>query len=499
MFKCLLFSLISLISLPCFAQQLTIYPSAHALPAGSGFTVRVRIPGQIWQNLPTYAVSVADGNNGAFVPRQTSMGYFDFTGKVDIEITTQKTFRTARIRPLSYNIVPQTQNKTISFSLDHPCNLSVELDGDIFHNLQLFADAPGTPDAPGAPIPDKADTNTIYYGPGIHSVGSVKLTSGKQVYLDGGAVVEGQFLMDHASHIRISGRGILYQPPGDAARYNSRHDALRVDFSKDIKIEGIIIIPNTYTVLMGSSRDVEIRDIKSFSAGGNNDGIDVFCSENVLIDNVFMRNSDDCIAIYGHRWRYYGNTRNVTVSRSSLWADVAHPILVGTHGDPAHPDTLENLDFRDLDILDQHENQIDYQGCLSLNAGDSNLIRHVRFENIRIEDIRKGQLVNLRVMYNKKYNTAPGAGIEDVLFKDITYKGAHPGISIIAGYDDTRSIKDITFQNLILNGRPISDNMPGKPGWYKTSDMAGFFIGEHVDNVRFTGAASPPQTAKNPK
>jgi len=478
MYKCLLFLFFSV---PCFAQQLTVYPSAHALPAGSGFTIRVRIPGQGWKNLPTYAIPVADGNSGEFVSRQTSMTYFDFTGKVDVEITTQKTFRTARIRPLSYNIHPQTANNIISFSLDHPCNLSIELDGDIFHNLQLFAAAP----VPATTIPDKADTNTIYYGPGIHSVGTIMLTSGKQVYLDGGAVVEGQFLMDHANHIRISGRGILYQPPGEAARSTSRHDALRIDFSRDIKIEGIIVIPNTYTVLMGSSRDVEICDIKSFSAGGNNDGIDVFCSENVLIDNVFMRNSDDCIAIYGHRWRYYGNTRNVTVSHSSLWADVAHPILVGTHGDPAHPDTLENLDFHDIDILDQHENQIDYQGCMSLNAGDSNLIRHVRFENIRVEDYRKGQLVNLRVMYNKKYNTAPGAGIEDVLFKDISYKGTHPGLSIIAGYDDARPIKDVTFQNLVLDGRPISDHMPGKPRWYKTSDMAGFFIGEHVDNLQF--------------
>jgi hypothetical protein len=25
--------------------------------------------------------------------------------------------------------------------------------------------------------------------------------------------------------------------------------------------------------------------------------------------------------------------------------------------------------------------------------------------------------------------------------------------------------------------------MPGKPTWYKTADMARFFVGEHVENI----------------
>lgn len=65
--------------------------------------------------------------------------------------------------------------------------------------------------------------------------------------------------------------------------------------------------------------------------------------------------------------------------------------------------------------------QIDYQGCLSLNAGDSNFIRDVVFEDIRIENSSSGQLINLRVFYNSKYCTSPGRGIENVLFKNLTY------------------------------------------------------------------------------
>ena len=464
---------------PPALSQLLIYPATTALPQSGDFLVKARIPGGPWREIPVYHVRVADGTNPRFTSRETSLAWFDFSGAVEIAVTPKKKFHSVRIRPLSYQIQPTAKNNTLTFHLDRPRNLSIEPDGEIFGNLQLFAGAPETK------IPDRADTNTLYYPPGIHKVGSVRLTSGKQVYLAGGAVVEGQFLIDHQQDIHISGRGVLLQPPPDGTRGPSRRDAFRVDFSHNISIADIIVIPNTYTVLVGSSRKVRISNVKSLSAGGNNDGIDVFCSEDVLIDSVFMRNSDDCIAIYGHRWNYYGNTRNVTVSHATLWADVAHPILVGTHGDPSRPDTLEDLRFTDLDILDHHENQVDYQGCMTLDAGDSNLVRRVTFDKIRVEDFRKGQLVNLRVMYNKKYNTAPGKGIEDVLFRDITYTGAHAGLSIIAGYDDARAIRNITFENLRINGVLLSDNMAGKPAWYKTADLAGFFVGEHVENLRF--------------
>ena len=72
-----------------------------------------------------------------------------------------------------------------------------------------------------------------------------------------------------------------------------------------------------------------------------------------------------------------------------------------------------------------------------------------------------------------------------MLFKDITYNGDRSEMSIIAGYDDTRKVTGITFDNLVINGVRISDDMEGKPKWYKTGDMARIFIGEHVEDVVF--------------
>ena len=107
------------------------------------------------------------------------------------------------------------------------------------------------------------------------------------------------------------------------------------------------------------------------------------------------------------------------------------------------------------------------------------------FEDIRVEDFRQGQLFNIRIFYNEKYCAAPGVSIENIHFKNIEYNGNNAEVSVIAGYNSDRKVKNITFENLKINGQLITDDMPGKPAWYKTGDMARIFIGEHVEGVSF--------------
>lgn len=490
-------------------DDLTVYPAVSALPLSPDFTVRVRTSGGSWTPVPVYntpvstgidvqaAVQAADRNSvdqaRSFHTQFTSFANVDFTGTLEVEIAWQRgELKTARIRPLSYGISPQVEGNTIRFTLARPRNLSVEVNSDIFHNLQLFAGEIQTP--------PKERPGMVSFGPGVHDIGTVNVPGGTTIYLAGGAVVRGAFILSHVHDVHILGRGILAparaaqnQPhdplPAPLASGGSavsrRHDGILIEYSSDISVEGITELAAGYSVLIGQSDGVQIRDLKSFSAGGNNDGIDVFSSRNVAIDGVYMRNSDDCIAIYGHRWAYYGDLENVSVRNSTLWADVAHPILIGTHGDPEKPETLGNLVFQNIDILDQREPQLDYQGAMAINAGDANLIEHVRFDNIRVEDLRLGQLFNLRVFFNRKYNTAPGRGIHDVVFSNVQYNGAHANPSIIAGYDDQRGIRNVVFEGLRINGVSIADDMAGKPSFYKSSDIANIFVGEHVDGVIF--------------
>lgn len=502
---------------PSVGDRLSIDPASQAFTVSHDFLVKVRNPGETWKQVPAYEVPVSKGASmpaelSSEAPRvisttfqrtTTSIASFEFSGEVEIAVTWKRGLpKETVVRPRALGLTATVVGSTLYLVLDRPRKLSVEINGDVFHSLQLFANAMETNRL--LPTGDR----TIYFSPGIYSVGTVRVPSDTTVYIAGGATVIGNFVLSHVQHVRITGSGIIAsektvqpsipkslfkaRPPnaGLAAPDLRRHDAILVEFSSDITIEGITEIPSGYSVLIGQSDNVTIRNLISFSAGGNNDGIDVFTSKHVVVDGVFMRNSDDCIAIYGHRWNYYGDTSDITVRNATLWADVAHPILVGTHGDPEHPDTLSELNFTNIDILDQREPQLDYQGCLSLNAGDSNLIKDVLFDRIRIEDIRMGQLVNIRVMFNRKYNTVPGRGIEDVIFRDVSYTGRHANPSLIAGYDEQRGVKRITFENLTINGLKIFDGMPGKPSFYKSSDLARIIVGEHVDGVVFRISAN---------
>ena len=104
--------------------------------------------------------------------------------------------------------------------------------------------------------------------------------------------------------------------------------------------------------------------------------------------------SDDCMTVYATRKGFVGSARDIVMENCVLWADVAHPIMIGIHGNVENPDIIENIVYRNIDILDHKEKQIDYQGCMAINAGDDNLVRNVLFEDIRVEDFRQGQLVN---------------------------------------------------------------------------------------------------------
>lgn len=158
--------------------------------------------------------------------------------------------------------------------------------------------------------------------------------------------------------------------------------------------------------------------------------------------------------------------------------------MIGTHGNSDNPETISSIKIFNIDILDHREPQVDYQGCIALNAGDSNLIENVSIENVRIEDFREGQIVNFRVEYNTKYNTSPGRGIKNVTVKDLSYQGTRASSAVFVGYDEERTISQVTFESLKINGRVISDTMP-KPAWFKTSDFVPMFANEHVIDLKF--------------
>ena len=432
-----------------------IYYARH----NDDYTVKVRQVGKKeWVDLYEYNVKVdMDTKSDA------TMVQFDFSGKV--EVLVQKNngeIRSAVVRPLAKGIQPEIDGNFLLFTIDKPQKLSVEFNGDRLSNLHVFAN----------PIienvPDKNDPNVMYFESGIHEPTDTtgkcfRIPSNTTVYLEGGAVLKGRLNCDSVENVKILGHGMLLEP----------QQGISIAYSKNVLIEGITVINSRhYTVSGGQSTGITIKNLKSFSYQGWSDGLDFMSCSDVTIDDVFLRNSDDCIALYTHRWNFYGDCRNVRVLNSTLWADIAHPINIGTHGNTETGDeVLEDMLFKNIDILEHDEDDVPYQGCMAIDAGDRNRVKNILFEDIRVESIQEGKLFHINIRFNPKYDKQPGQSIDGVTFRNIIYNGVGENPSLIKGLDKERMVRNITFENVVVNGEKIKD-------------LKGFITNEYIEGIK---------------
>lgn len=424
------------------SQAPSVAPVTPGMAHNDDFTVRVREPGGRWQDLFEQAVMVDLDS-----PQRASMVQFDMDGPVEVEVRRNNgDARTVRVRPDRARIAAKLEANVARFTLTRPAKVSVEFDGDRLHNLHLFARSVDRN------VPDREAPGVIWFGPGIHrppdQPGAVfSFPSDSVVYLAPGAVLRGKIVLDRVSNVRISGRGIIDQ----AER------GFEITYSKNVSIDGPTVInPKHYTVFCGQSQGLTITDLATFSAAPWSDGLDLMSCSDVRISDVFLRTSDDSIAIYGHRWGFSGDARNFDIRDAVLWADVAHPINIGLHGGGKDaPETIEKIVFRRIDILEHDEDDRDYQGAMAISAGDDNLVRDVLFEDVRIDRLQEGALFNFRVLFNEKYSLSPGRGITNVVLRDVRAAGGPLNPSIVAGHDPLRRATGITVQGLTIDGRQI--------------------------------------------
>lgn len=454
-------------------SQVIALPVPKGVEQDHHFTVQVRpVGGDAWTDVQTYAAWV-DMHD----VRQTAVGIFDFAGRVEVRLRPNVFYiHSAVVRPLSLGIKAECDGHEVRFTLDKPADMMIEINKERFRCLHLFAGAiqmepaenvirlepaKGRPRTTGVDslLPRLAAMpkgRTLVFGPGLHVVGEYvfPVPPDTRLYLAPGAVVIGAFILQDVENVVIEGHGVILQR---SFHRFSGINGVRISRCRNIRIEGVTFInPPHYTVALGGAENVTIRGIRSFSCEGWSDGIDMMSSRNIHVDGCFLRTSDDCIAIYGSRWDYRGGSHDVLVENSTLWADVAHPTNIGTHGDHEHDgDVIERITFRNIDILEHHEHQPGYLGCMAINPGDKNTVRDVLYEDIRVEHIEHGKLIDLQVKYNPDYNPAPGKRIERVTFRNIRCDCVPPVASVIAGYDAEHDVRQIRLKNVQVCGGPL--------------------------------------------
>jgi hypothetical protein len=424
-----------------------------------------------------------------------SFATWDMSGAVPVEVVSTRPVESVAVRPASRSIRPVIDGQRVRFTLPAAGPVTVEVNGTA-RALHLFA----SPLETAVPRPDAPATR--YFGPGIHRPGIMHLRSGETLYLAAGAVVHGAVLADDVDNVTICGRGILDvstlkrgQSPGAISLAGCRH----------ARVEGIIVRDtNRWAVVPSACRDVRIAGLKLIGFWRYNaDGINVVNSENVVIEDCFIRAFDDCVTMKGvdrkhHRFTELGRglpldelpVRNVRVARCVIWNDWGVALKIGS--ETSAPE-IADIRFADCDILRTAGTAID------IHVSGPAVVHDVRFERLRLELHRDAPWPYIQKRLDDKYPYAGKPGycptlvsmtidksywgftdnerrgtIRDILVQDVGVTGPVMPRSRLRGYSAEGSIKNVTVENLRFNGKRIS-----------TAEQGRFRIGEYVHDVTF--------------
>jgi hypothetical protein len=386
-----------------------------------------------------------------------SFSYFDCDGPVSVELISNRPVKQVTIRPLSYGIIPEIDGNTIRFKLPGPKKIAVEVN-DRHHAFHLFASHIE------ADKPDPNDPGVYYFGPGVHEPGTITLKSDETVYIDAGAVVYGNIEATGEKRIRIAGHGIL--DASKIGRFDARQ-MVALDRCEDVSVEGIIFRdPHIWTVIARNCRNIRISDLKLIGLWRYNaDGIDLVNSQDVLVEDCFVRAFDDNIVLKGMQrgdQEMEGSSlKNIEVRNCVLWNDWGRALEIGAE---TVADSIYNIRFLNCDIIHFVHMAMDIQN------GDRALVTDVLFEDIRIEEPIKdraqiaedvypqeeiGKLVDLNIRGNMWSKDSIRGKIENITFRNITYTGTPFPNTTMEGLSEEHSISKIYFENITINGKKV--------------------------------------------
>jgi len=422
---------------------------------------------------------------------------FDFKGEITLNIKSKKDIRWLDIRPRSLGLVYSYTGNSITIKINRPCQFSIEINQMPYQEpLLVFAN----PLEKSKPNPK--DTNVIFYETGkVHKIGKIQLRNNKTLYIEGGAIVEGHILAENASNIKIMGSGLLNGINNKEYQKDKRWGKFieLIDCS-NITLSGITLINAvTWEVVPTHCNNMLIDNLHILSENGGDDGIDIVRTKNLVIQNSFIRTKDDNIVV--KCIRKYPDTEtseNILVRNCVLWNTVwGNAIEIGFE---LAATEVKNIRFQDCDII-----HCEAGAAISIHNTDYAIIKDLVFEDIRIEETTQ-KLFDLSIFLSK-YSTdntfskeetaarywhgvwdnailltdeekikfsAKRGSIENILFKNISVIDGPPNsFSVIAGYDKQHMIRNITFDNVTIYGKKMTNLVNGK------------FVVEHVENIVF--------------
>ena len=134
-------------------------------------------------------------------PTTTPMTYFDFEGKVRIEVEMPglpDKVESAVVIPQSWGITPEVKDGKVSFIITEPGQYTVVFNDNVNKALHIFANPLETD------VPDPDDPNVYYIPSGEWVMDAIALEDGQTLYISGGAVLHSIISVNNAKNVRAA-------------------------------------------------------------------------------------------------------------------------------------------------------------------------------------------------------------------------------------------------------------------------------------------------------
>ena len=448
-------------ALPAMAEeltQLTIYEGPKTMTSSKIATVSAN-----GYDLFVYDVMVNHEHiwNANTQPTRTPMTYFDFEGKVRLEITMpglEKPVESAMVIPQSHGIEPTVKDGVVSFIITEPGQYTVVFNDSVNKAMHIFANPLETD------VPDPNDPNVYYIGPGEWVMDAIALQDNQTLYISGGAVLHSIVSVANAKNVRICGRGIIdgsdypaWNQPGSYARV-----PIDLNHAKDVQVEGIILAnSNCWNFNSYSSKNVTIDNVKIISGRQNGDGFTFQSCTNHLVTNSFARTWDDSLVLKN----YSGSTNGITFRNIQIWTDLAQSMEIGYETDKGwtlDPEISDVL-FEDITVLYNFHKPV-----ISIHNSDDAYVHDITYRNILVENaLMQGdngnnkELIEMTLLKSGWSTVKDEYGsIDNVLIDGLTVLNTVNGkmpASRFVGHNEKHRITNVTLRNVVINGQPITD------------------------------------------
>ena len=347
-------------------------------------------------------------------------------------------FSSCEVRPTTYGITPTVSGSgAVEFELPYDQRkVSIEFDGDRFHNLFIYANKPYESK------PSADDPGVHYFGPGFHNPGTINLSEGETLFIDYGAVVYGNVVAS-GSDVTIMGNGIL---SGQKMKHWGDDQYSWGDFLVNIGKESSRAVNLTLkdvTLIDGPGWNVIVRNIDHVRIDGvntiswelNGDGLDICSCKDVEISNCFLRNYDDNITL---KIRFIVNpmtdVSDVDIHHCLIWNDYARGIVVGPEAGTTTSGYLHDIRIHDCIFLEHGNGGAgDLRAALAIGQGSKGNT-----------DLWSGTDPPAKIS---------GVSVSDLIFDNISSAGRAVAIWQYKSSGAPVQMSDITFENFtILDG-----------------------------------------------